>query len=209
MLLEPEVYGGPFFIVRFTDDPVNGRIYNGFRIMLQDQDMRWCLSSEPAFNMWWLGTNRLMVEIPSASFTFCHDAETENKGKTAAGDLNPRISQATNIHRNALKNNASRYFKRYLLELPTMDEHGCLDNSVYSSGTENGLVKSKLVVLNSEYEVPVKDSSGTQIKKKVNSKRVDIYWNIAVWEPTHRAETVSAKGANDEMDQIAQQLAGM
>lgn len=130
MLDKPEFYAGPFFIVRFTDNPVNGRIYNGYRIMLQDQeDLRWCLHSPQSFQMWWLGGNE--VQIPSTSYTFLHDPAAEQKGKTAAGDLNPRITQATNVARNAIKSDPDREYKLLLLELPTFsDEHKNLDNSV-------------------------------------------------------------------------------
>jgi hypothetical protein len=210
MLAQPEVFNGPFFIVHFTDDPVNGRIYDGYRIMLQDQDIRWCLGSEEAFKMWWLGGNEVMVQIPSASYSFYHDTAAEQKGKTAAGDVNPRIAQATNIARNSIKNNEDRYFKRYLLTLPSLvDDHNNLDNSVYSPGTENGKVRSKIVVLNSKFDVPADDGSGGIVQKQVTSSRCDIYWNIAIWEPTHRAETVASKGSNEQMEQLAKQLAGM
>lgn len=211
MLSQPEFYGGPFFNLYFTDDPVNGRIYNGFRIMLQDQDLRYCLGKDEVFKMWWLGSNEVMVQIPSGSFTFFHDAQAEQKGKTKAGDINPRISQATNICRNSIKNseNQDRLFKRYLLQLPTLEEHDQFDNTVYSPGSENGKVKSKIVVLESEFEVPKKDSTGNITYKKVTTVRCDVYWNIAIWEPTHRAETVAKATTNEQMDQLADQFAGM
>lgn len=210
MLLQPEFFGGPFFIVSFTDDPVKSRIYNGYRIHLLDQDLRFCLGKEESFKAWWLGGNEVMIQIPSSSFTFLHDAAAEQKGKTKAGDINPRISQATNIARNSIKNNEERLFKRYLLQLPTLvDDHNNLDNSVYSPNEENGKIKSKVVVVESDFEVPTKDSSGNIVMKPVTSLRCDVHWNIAIWEPTHRAETVASKGTNDQMEQLANQLAGM
>jgi len=206
----PERFGGPFMIQPFTDSPVNDRLCNGHRIVLQDQDLRWCLRDTASFNAWWVGNNEVMFQIPSASHTHHLDQDAESKGKTNAGDVNPRIAQATNVTRNAINNDSERRFKFHKLVLPTFhDEHKLLDNSVFSPGTENNLIKVKVIVLESKFDVPSKDAMGNVVTKQIASCRADIVWDIAIWEKEHRAATAAAKGKNDQADQIASQLGGM
>jgi hypothetical protein len=198
--VQPEK-NGPALIIRFSDRTVKDVLYDGFKLTIQDVDLRYIMAEEePNFVAYHLGCNEVILKYPSTSYTFLFDSGVEDYGLQMAKCANDRVEQATTVVCNRIAGDAQRKFKHVLFKFPEE-----LVTDIFSSDSENGAMKSVIVPLKTSFEC----SDNKHNKIKLHSARANVSWEIAVAEETKRATKRVAKGKNDQADQLSRLLPGM
>lgn len=205
VLQDPECNNGPFYIYRFTDyTHSNSSLYDGFHIEIKDVDLRWMTHGETAaFSAWHVGDNRVMVKMPSESYSFLKDPKAEDTAKTNAKYANARILEANSVVRNDIVNDPERHSKYYLLSFPVDSDPG-LANDIFSPDAENGKIQVDLHPIMSSFEIPT--SSG---QKKVTSFRANVVWDIAIAPLTTRFVKEAKPPKNDLAEKMANVFSSM
>jgi hypothetical protein len=62
-IVQPEE-NGPVLIVRFTDRTEDDVLYDGFKITVQDVDLRYMYGEEPNYTAYHLGSNEIVIKYP-------------------------------------------------------------------------------------------------------------------------------------------------
>lgn len=171
-------------IVKFTDVAMEGKLHNGFDILIPAVDMRDYLTDK--FKLEIVSDNELLLTMPSMHAWNIADSDKFFAHLKDVKELCPRTKQGHDVFRNALRSNKNRLSKYLLLRFP-----GDIVLSTQHYSDHKSELHCKIV--------PLMDVSfhWKKVGKSVTQTANVVYWKVSIKEDHER---VVDKKVEDETE---------